>query len=373
MRAARLLASLLVVTAFGCSKGQMIQGRIDGLRDIVEQAERNGAYRCAPREQAMAESHLDFARTELEQGHASRAEEHFSIAKPNARAAFRLSPAERCAPRGVSVVERKPEPKPGDRDGDGYLDPDDECPDEPEDWDGFEDSDGCPETQDSDGDGLNDEQDLCPVEPEDADGYLDTDGCPDPDNDADGIPDTADECANDPEDIDGFEDEDGCPDRDNDTDGLSDVQDDCPNEAGPENNNGCPKEYEDVEVTETHVRIEQKIHFEFDKAKIRPVSYPILDTVAQVLKDYPEITLEVQGHTDSRGSDRYNEKLSQKRAEAVRQYLIEQGIDRGRLVAKGYGETRPIESNRTQAGRAANRRVEFVRTDEAAQAGEGER
>jgi outer membrane protein OmpA-like peptidoglycan-associated protein len=353
-----------------CSRGPMLAGRIDGVHDIAEQAERNGAYRCAPRELAMAEAHIDFARTELAQGNASRAEEHYALAEPNAKAALRLSPPERCAPREVKVTESAP----GDRDGDGLPDPDDACPDDPEDYDGVEDADGCPEEQDTDGDGLPDSRDLCPVDAEDMDGYLDSDGCPEPDDDLDGLPDAEDRCARDPEDRDGFEDEDGCPDLDNDSDGLADTADDCPNEPGPKNNGGCPREYEDVEVTETHIRIRQKIHFEFDKARIRPVSYPILNTVAQVLRDYPEITIEIRGHTDSRGSDEYNLELSRDRAQSVRNYLLEQGIDGSRMTSRGYGESRPIESNRTAAGRAANRRVEFVRTDidpeEAGAAGE---
>ncbi len=363
------LGGLLLVTALlGCGAGATLQGRLRGLRHRVEQAERNGAYRCAPRELALAKAHLDFAETELAQGHLSRAREHFVLAEPNAEAAFRLSPPERCSPRGVAIVRP---PEPGDRDGDGYKDPEDSCPDDPEDFDGVQDEDGCPEEQDTDGDGINDARDLCPLDPEDADGYLDQDGCPEPDNDLDGLPDRTDRCANDPEDMDGWQDDDGCPDLDNDADSLRDTEDKCPNEPGPADNEGCPRVYQDVEVTSTHVRIHQKIHFEFNKATIRPVSFPILDTVAQVLNDFPDITLEIQGHTDSRGSDSYNLRLSQERAEAVRQYLIAKGIAPERLTARGYGEGCPIASNRTASGRAANRRVEFVRTDPAAQQAAG--
>ena len=354
----------LVLSAGACSQGTVLRGRIEGIWDIVEQAERNGAYNCAPRELALAKAHLEFAETELAQGEPSRAADHYSIAEPNARAAFRLSPAARCAPRGV-VMDRPP-PRPGDRDGDGYLDPEDQCPDDPEDFDGFEDSDGCPEDQDSDGDGLPDSRDQCVLEPEDSDGYFDTDGCPEPDNDLDRILDADDRCINDPEDRDGFQDDDGCPDRDNDADTVLDVTDRCPNEPGPPAEQGCPRVYQDVQVTTTHIRISQTIHFEFNRATIRDVSFEILNTVARVLNDYPDITLEIQGHTDDRGSDRYNMTLSGQRADAVRQYLVNQGISASRLTSQGYGETRPIESNRTTQGRAANRRVEFVRTDSGA-------
>ncbi len=369
--AARIAAVALVfmlAPLTGCSQATLIQGRIVGVRDIVEQAERNGAYRCAPRELAIAKAHLDFADTELAQGNPFRAQEHYVLASPNAHAALRLSPPERCSPRGV--VTTRP-PRPGDRDGDGILDPDDQCPDDPEDLDGFEDEDGCPEDQDTDGDGISDTSDACVLVPEDADGYLDTDGCPEPDNDLDGVLDGADRCPNEPEDPDGFQDEDGCPDLDNDADTLTDVQDQCPNEPGPVAEQGCPRVYEDVEVTATAIRINQKVYFEFDRAVIRPVSFDLLNTVAQVLTDYPDIQVQVEGHTDSRGRDSYNERLSGERAAAVRTYLISRGIADSRLTAQGYGEARPIDSNRTSAGRAANRRVEFIRTDAAAQQQQG--
>ncbi|NLY93233.1 MAG: OmpA family protein [Myxococcales bacterium] len=366
-----ILLSILLVLAFGgCGKAHTVHGRTQGLADIVAQAERNGAYRCAPRQLALAKAHLTFAENELAEGDAVRAEQHLAIAEPNAHAAFRMSPPSRCVPADEPAPEPEPEeppppPAPGDRDGDGILDPDDRCPDDPEDYDGFEDEDGCPDDQDTDGDGIPDSKDLCPAEPEDIDGYLDTDGCPEPDNDLDGIPDESDRCPLEAEDYDGFEDEDGCPEPDNDRDGILDVNDRCPNEPGPAENEGCPRYYEDVEVTTSHIRIKQTVHFQTNKATIKPESFGLLDTVAAVLRDYPNITVEVQGHTDSVGNDNHNMRLSQARAEAVRDYLIQRGgIDPSRLTARGYGETRPIESNRTSKGRAANRRVEFVRTDE---------
>src|SRR5690606_22302631 len=133
---------------------------------------------------------------------------------------------------------------------------------------------------------------------EDIDGYLDTDGCPEPDNDLDGIPDESDRCPLEAEDYDGFEDEDGCPEPDNDRDGIIDVNDRCPNEPGRAENEGCPRYYGDVEVTTSHIRIKQTVHFQTNKAAIKPESFGLLDTVAAVLRDYPNITVEVQGHTD---------------------------------------------------------------------------
>lgn len=360
------LSCLALVLGLGCARANTLQGRIEGLRDLVVQAERNGAYRCAPRQLALAEAHLEFAATDLAQTDLRDAEAHFTIAEVNAKAALGLSPPEHCAPRQVTVVERS---TPQDRDGDGIPDDEDACPDDPEDYDGFEDADGCPEDQDTDGDGIPDSRDLCPLEPEDKDGYQDADGCPEPDNDLDGILDDVDRCPLEPEDFDGWQDADGCPDPNNDGDALADVDDRCPNEPGPEDEEGCPRDYEDVEVTTTHIRIQQTVHFEFNKAKIRSVSHSILNTVAEVLHDHPEIRVEIQGHTDSRGRASYNQRLSEERAESVRSYLVEQGVDTSRLTARGYGEERPIESNRTAAGRAANRRVEFQRIDESAGTG----
>ncbi len=360
---------LLGTTALlgACQRATMVRGRIGGLRDVVEQAERNGAYHCAPRELALAKAHLDFAEDELQQGDPVRAEDHYSIAEPNARAALRLSPADRCAPRGVVVAERAPEPRPGDQDGDGILDPDDACPEVPEDFDAFEDTDGCPDDQDLDGDGIPDARDLCVTEPEDADGRGDADGCPDPDDDLDGVLDTVDRCVIEPEDRDGFQDEDGCPDPDNDGDSTLDVDDQCPDEPGPADERGCPRVYANVQVTATAIRITQKVHFATNRDRILPDSFELLNTVAQVLRDFPDVTVEIQGHTDSRGRDNYNMDLSNRRARAVRDYLLRQNIAPGRMTSQGYGETRPIETNNTPAGRAENRRVEFRRTDAAAE------
>ncbi len=352
-RTSRLLLLSLLLPA--CTEAHVLQGHIDGLREITSQAAKNGALQCAPQELALAEVNLEFAELELSQGDRSRASEHLVLAETNAHAALKLSPEARC--NGV--------PLPGDRDRDGILDPDDQCPDQPEDFDGVDDLDGCPEDQDTDGDGFMDSIDLCVAEPEDVDGYLDTDGCPDPDNDGDQVPDVSDKCPLHAEDPDGFEDEDGCPDDDNDGDGIADRADLCPNEAGPESEQGCPKVYKDVELTGSQVVIRQQVHFETNKAKIRSESFSLLDTVGQVLRDFPMIRVEIQGHTDSVGPDAKNLKLSQQRADAVREYLIGRGIEPYRMTAQGYGETRPIESNKTASGRAANRRVEFRRTDEA--------
>ncbi|HEY3233666.1 MAG TPA: OmpA family protein [Polyangiaceae bacterium] len=362
-RWARALAMTLVVSMGACAKAPRLRGQISGLEQKTEQAERNGAIRCAPRELAIAKSQLEFATIELDQGFVSKAQAHIWKAEPNAHAAFFLSPPQYCAERGF--FQAKPKPAPGDRDGDGYLDPQDKCPDEPENFNGFQDDDGCPDDPDTDGDGIPDSVDSCVLEPEDKDNYLDADGCPDVDNDLDGIPDVSDKCPNDPEDPDGYEDNDGCPEPDNDKDTVPDLKDQCPNEVGSTTQEplGCPVKPALVVVTDCEVKIMQQIHFAFDKDKIRPESFPVLDAVADVLSKNPDIKIEVQGHTDNRGSAAYNKNLSDRRAASVMKYLTSHGIDASRLASHGYGFERPIVPNTTDQNRALNRRVQFIRTE----------
>lgn len=248
-----------------------------------------------------------------------------------------------------------------DNDSDGIRDTNDQCPMEPEDYDGFEDTEGCPDP-DNDADGVLDVDDKCPMVPEDKDGWEDADGCEDPDNDSDGVLDVQDgavgdngfgACMNDPEDVDGFQDEDGCPDGDNDGDGILDIEDTCPDD--PEDK--CKV----VVKGKCEIAILDKVHFHYDKDIIKKKSYPILNEVAAVFKKNPWIELvEVQGHTDSDGTDAYNEDLSQRRAASVKVYLQEQGIPASKLTPKGYGEKKPIASNNNAKGRADNRRVQFV-------------
>ncbi|QDG52585.1 OmpA family protein [Persicimonas caeni] len=255
-----------------------------------------------------------------------------------------------------------------DTDGDGFRDDVDSCPEKPEDEDGFEDEDGCPEL-DNDDDGINDDVDECPNKAEDKDGWKDEDGCPetDDDTDGDGILDKDDECPEKAEDKDGFEDEDGCPDPDNDEDGIADADDECPNQKGVAEKNGCPLKR--VVVTLKRIMINEKVFFEYNKADIQEKSFDLLNEVAQVIKDNPRIKkIEIQGHTDHKGSDDYNMELSDKRAKSVHDYLVEQGVDADRLTSKGYGETDPLvpleegqeDKDETEEAAAQNRRVEFV-------------
>jgi outer membrane protein OmpA-like peptidoglycan-associated protein len=268
--------------------------------------------------------------------------------------------------RGVLMIAYTPEqkkavppPPPADRDKDGFIDDNDACPDEP--GVGSEDpsKNGCPPPKDRDKDSIIDDKDACPDEPGVASDDTTKNGCP-PDRDGDAITDAKDACP----DIKGIATTDpatnGCP-GDTDGDTFRDDQDACPNEKGVADpdptKNGCPKA---VRVTDQEIVILQQVQFDTNKATIKKASDGLLEEVASVFKDHPEIVkVEIQGHTDSRGTPKVNAKLSQGRAEAVRKALVKLGLDEGRLTAKGYGQSVPIADNKTDEGRQQNRRVQF--------------
>ncbi|TPV93410.1 MAG: OmpA family protein [Myxococcales bacterium FL481] len=219
----------------------------------------------------------------------------------------------------------EPEPQPpSDRDGDGFLDDEDDCPDEPETINTFEDEDGCPES-DRDGDGFWDrpEQDQCPDE-----AGVAPDGCPIPDTDGDGVLDPDDDCVDEPETVNGFQDKDGCPDE-------------------------VPKE------VEKFTGVIKGIYFENNKDTITPNSETVLRQALDVLRRFDSVRVEISGHTDARGSHEHNLDLSQRRAESVRNFLVDHGIDASRIETVGHGPDQPIDTNDTSRGRAKNRRIEF--------------
>ena len=268
------------------------------------------------------------------------------------------------APKGEEPLPPVEEDK--DPDKDGILGDADGCPTDAEDADGFEDENGCPDP-DNDADNVLDASDQCPSDPEDADGFKDEDGCPDPDNDGDGIADGTDQCPAEPEDADGFEDENGCPDPDNDGDGVLDAADTCPDKMetknGYQDGDGCPDEVPAALAKFTGVI--KGINFKTGSAEILKTSNKILDKAVKVMQDYPDIKLEIQGHTDDVGDDAANLELSQKRAESVKAYFEGKGIAADRVSAKGYGETAPsapidgLKGGKLKAAQAKNRRVEF--------------
>ncbi|HVH99954.1 MAG TPA: OmpA family protein [Enhygromyxa sp.] len=214
------------------------------------------------------------------------------------------------------------EPVDDDRDRDGILNADDECVDVPENLNGYQDTDGCPE-QDRDGDGYWDDQDTCPDE-----AGVDPDGCPIGDSDGDGLLDDVDQCVSEPETDNGFQDEDGCPDE---------LPDDIKRFTG--NIKG--------------------ITFDTNKATIRRDSIPVLDQAVQTLLQYPDVRIEIAGHTDNQGKQEHNMKLSKDRAESVKSYLVGMGVEESRIETVGHGPDVPIDSNDTKTGRANNRRIEF--------------
>jgi outer membrane protein OmpA-like peptidoglycan-associated protein len=211
---------------------------------------------------------------------------------------------------------------------------------------------------DQDADGLIDRRDDCVSEPEDRDGFRDRDGCPDPDNDHDGIPDEQDACVNQPEDVDGFEDENGCAEQDNDGDGVLDVADACPLEPGTVEERGCKGH---AQLTGSgEIRIDQQVQFETGKDVILGQSYDLLEAVRKILAQHGEIKrMRIEGHTDSRGNDLVNLKLSKARARAVARWFVQRGVDDARLTAYGCGEQHPLTDNASESGRSANRRVAF--------------
>lgn len=258
-----------------------------------------------------------------------------------------------------------------DIDGDGILNEADQCPYEKEDFDGFQDNDGCPDP-DNDNDGVLDGVDNCPNTPNADQADLDRDGkgdvCDD-DVDGDGVPNNSDNCprvANpDQSDIDGDGKGDLCDD-DIDGDRIPNDRDKCPNEPETynafEDEDGCPDKGEDIVVERCSINLQgATIEFSTNSDRIRPASYPLLNRIARVLQTRDDISrIRIEGHTDSRGRVAYNQTLSEKRAASVMKYLVEQGgVSQGRLESAGYGPSRPIDTNDTNEGRQRNRRVEF--------------
>ena len=250
---------------------------------------------------------------------------------------FAFGGKKKTAPVQAAVAQPQPA-APKDSDGDGVYDDKDQCPSTPA---GVKvDSNGCP--LDSDKDGVTDDKDQCPNTP--AGAKVDSKGCP-LDSDKDGVPDYLDQCPNTPA---GTKvDSKGCT-MDSDGDGVYDDKDQCPN---------TPK---GATVDERGCWVIKDVNFDFAKADIRTVDTNVLDDAVTILKDNPSLKIELQGHTDNKGSAEYNQKLSVKRAQSVMNYMVKKGIEKERLNAIGFGLAKPAASNDTPEGRAENRRVELT-------------
>ena len=226
-----------------------------------------------------------------------------------------------------------------DTDGDGVLDKDDACPEVA----GLADFQGCPDT---DGDGIADRDDACP----EVAGLKSLKGCPD--TDGDGIADKDDKCPT----VKGPRENGGCPWPDTDGDGVLDKDDKCPTVKGTVANHGCP-EITEEQITKLNAYA-KTILFNSGKATFKQETFAVLQSITAILKEFPSSKFSIEGHTDSDGKDAMNQKLSEDRAGAVKNYLIENGIAADRLTSTGYGESKPIDTNKTAKGKANNRRVE---------------
>ena len=281
----------IALVSWSCA-GSALKDRTHSVDALITEARDNGAVRCAPVELAMAESHNEFAKTELRQGHFYPGKAELEVAEENAKAAVAKSPRKRCNPLAPAPVKG-----PGDLDGDGILDDKDECPKVPEDKDGFQDEDGCPDL----------------------------------DNDNDGIADANDKCPNEPETINGIQDDDGCPDRG------------------------------DALVAVTPSALEATEAVQFTGTKIAKGSTNLLGQVAATLRAHQEIVrLKIVAHVQPSGDTDRDQDLSEKRAQAVRDWLIAWGIPQTRLSAQGLGGQKPLVPRGAKNAQMINDRIEMI-------------
>lgn len=306
----------LALALCSCVSSGALRDRARTVEADLATARMQRADECAPRDLAVAEANLRFANVEMSQGNGSRAEEHLTLAQRAARAA--VDKSQQCGAVSVVIRDRKPKVAMTDSDGDGVPDVDDLCPEVA----GPVENRGCPLSGDRDHDQITDDIDRCPDVP----GPKENFGCPWPDRDRDGV---------------------------------ADADDRCPDEPGPKENFGCPRKQTLIIVRKDRIELRQQIHFSPNRDIILKGSFPVLRQVARAMKDAPGVVVRIEGHTDNVGTRNRNQKLSQRRAEAVKEFLVRQGVFRARMMAEGFGQARPIAPNTNRAGRAANRRVEF--------------
>jgi outer membrane protein OmpA-like peptidoglycan-associated protein len=253
-----------------------------------------------------------------------------------------------------------PPPPPTDRDGDGVTDDVDLCPDQRPEPKADPRRKGCP-LKDADADGVADDEDKCPEQPAGPTPDPERAGCPDGDDDSDGVTNSMDKCRDQSAGFYPDASAPGCPMPDGDKDTVPNIYDACPDKPGaPDTDpkkNGCPGL---VTVDASAIKILKPVYFATGKDVILKRSFPLLKAVAAALAATPAIKkVSIEGHTDGTGTIELNHELSQRRAESVRRWLTENGVAPERLEARGFGDTKPIASNKTSRGRSENRRVEF--------------
>jgi outer membrane protein OmpA-like peptidoglycan-associated protein len=232
-----------------------------------------------------------------------------------------------------------------------------------EDKDMFQDDDGCPEA-DNDNDGIADAADKCPLDAEDRDRFQDDDGCPDTDNDGDGLADKQDKCPLAAEDKDGFQDQDGCPEPDNDKDGIVDGADKCPLEAevinGLTDDDGCPDKGDSFVILNPD-RLELLESVQFNGTKIAKASTNVLGQIGATLRAHPEILrIRITAHVQPTRDAAADLKLSEARAKAVRDWLVDWGLDPLRVQSSGFGGKQPLVPPTTKGAAQINDRLEII-------------
>jgi OmpA-OmpF porin, OOP family len=320
-----LLSASATFLLIGCADTTVAQRRLDAIQRIIDEARKMGAYACAPRELAAATAHLELGERELLDGDPARATRYMERAEISARDAITVSSRPECAARSSVTNVQKPEEKRGVERVDT-----EQCGNLP----GKEGAGGPVEG-------------VCHVDEQPTRTVNEgvENACKDTDDRGNGP-----------------RDQNSCLQQKKEGKTEDNGADPCASESGISANSVCLEKYKNIEISSKAIRLKSQIVFN-EQANIRSDSALILADVALFLANNPKISVEIQGHTDSVGNDSYNLELSQSRADAVRNYLIIRGISPSRLTARGYGETSPIESNQTSRGRAANRRIEIIRTD----------